>query len=1087
MRTLRTRRATAETGRRSAVRLAFALALALLGGGGGTLRARAQSGSSETYYYCIERLSDGLVARRGTTTWQGVPQNGLILGPDRRYRFWLLQAATGLCGFTDFQTPGSGFSFEVPSISLSRSRAPDFDGDGLSDDGEFVVGTDPAKTDTDADGIADNAELRQGLDPLDGLNVRTGVLGGTDTPGDAQDVGTLNDVAVLADAGAGLTVFNIFNRMPPLVIGRIEIPGTALRVALSGNQVAVAAGNGGLAVVDITAPPDVRLMHLVRLSGAVLAVTAEGGLAFAGTETGQLAVVDMAGGSVLQRVRLDGPVQDLVMNGEVLHVLTRARLWTLASEAGRWTVTDQRVFPGEVGSTQRAFRLSTGPGLLYANDTRSVFLYDLSDPRHPAFRQRNVSTQLGWKQLIANGAGLGLAAVGPSSVDGTQDDVSLFDLGLDGTGLDLITIHPTPGTARAVSIYNGLGYVADGQSGLQVLNYLAYDQGTNPPTLALQGSFDPANPVVEESKFFRLSAAVQDDVQVRNVEFYLDGQRRVTDGNFPFTARLLAPALSPIRSTFTVRARATDTGGNEAWTPTLTVILVPDATPPGLGNSFPLEGGIVGGVDTVVAYFTEPLDPATLGVGVVQLIGAGPDGVLGTGDDLPAAGQVEYRDSLQAVFVTLAEPLSAGLWEAVVSRQIADLRGNRPPSELTWRFWVLGGGDRDQDGVPDTAEPAFGYDPDNPDSDADGVIDGEEDWDGDAFPNAWELAFALDPRLADGNGNGIPDGDEDPDLDSLSIRREFLVGTNPVVADSDGDGWNDESELTGGSLALDRRSTPFLWVGSRPAVRATVGAFGGASGYGLGLIAARPPASVIVPNFGGGSGAGAVTVARPPVFVALARALAGSDYVSGIAVARPPVSVGLARFEPGEAGAGVTLARPPVSVAVSRAEVGTDYAPGTTVARPPVSALAPESVVNPANGHRYYLLPLGTWQESEARAVALGGHLVTLDDQAEQDWVVATFARSGELERDLWCGLRDPDTVNNAATPDARKAEFQWVSGSPVVYQNWYPGQPDRYQGQEYFALLISAQNNTWAQSPNWRWNDAPAWGVAYGVAEVAP
>ncbi len=38
-----------------------------------------------------------------------------------------------------------------------------------------------------------------------------------------------------------------------------------------------------------------------------------------------------------------------------------------------------------------------------------------------------------------------------------------------------------------------------------------------------------------------------------------------------------------------------------------------------------------------------------------------------------------------------------------------------------------------------------------------------------------------------------------------------------------------------------------------------------------------------------------------------------------------------------------------------------------------------------------------------------------------------------------------------------------------------------------YFALLISAQNNTWAQSPNWRWNDAPAWGVAYGVAEVAP
>lgn len=34
-------------------------------------------------------------------------------------------------------------------------------------------------------------------------------------------------------------------------------------------------------------------------------------------------------------------------------------------------------------------------------------------------------------------------------------------------------------------------------------------------------------------------------------------------------------------------------------------------------------------------------------------------------------------------------------------------------------------------------------------------------------------------------------------------------------------------------------------------------------------------------------------------------------------------------------------------------------------------------LTNPANGHLYYLLDADTWTNSEAQAVALGGHLVT--------------------------------------------------------------------------------------------------------------
>ena len=47
--------------------------------------------------------------------------------------------------------------------------------------------------------------------------------------------------------------------------------------------------------------------------------------------------------------------------------------------------------------------------------------------------------------------------------------------------------------------------------------------------------------------------------------------------------------------------------------------------------------------------------------------------------------------------------------------------------------------------------------------------------------------------------------------------------------------------------------------------------------------------------------------------------------------------------------------------------------------------------VNPSNGHVYYLLPPSSWQEAEAAAQALGGHLASINDASEQDWVFSMF------------------------------------------------------------------------------------------------
>ena len=49
---------------------------------------------------------------------------------------------------------------------LIQATPIDTDGDGLSDDEERALGTDPLKADTDGDGYSDATEVRSGYNPL---------------------------------------------------------------------------------------------------------------------------------------------------------------------------------------------------------------------------------------------------------------------------------------------------------------------------------------------------------------------------------------------------------------------------------------------------------------------------------------------------------------------------------------------------------------------------------------------------------------------------------------------------------------------------------------------------------------------------------------------------------------------------------------------------------------------------------------------------------------------------------------------------------------------------------------------------------
>jgi len=116
--------------------------------------------------------------------------------------------------------------------------------------------------------------------------------------------------------------------------------------------------------------------------------------------------------------------------------------------------------------------------------------------------------------------------------------------------------------------------------------------------------------------------------------------------------------------------------------------------------------------------------------------------------------------------------------------------------------------DGDGDGVPNDDEATNGTDPDNPDTDNDGVTDGEEVYGTDNPGTPYVPTGTSDPLdpcdplptsiACDGDGDGVPNDDE------------ATNGTDPANPDTDGDGVTDGEEVNG----TDDVSTPYVPTGT---------------------------------------------------------------------------------------------------------------------------------------------------------------------------------------------------------------------------------------------------------------------------------
>ena len=121
--------------------------------------------------------------------------------------------------------------------------------------------------------------------------------------------------------------------------------------------------------------------------------------------------------------------------------------------------------------------------------------------------------------------------------------------------------------------------------------------------------------------------------------------------------------------------------------------------------------------------------------------------------------------------------------------------------------------DSDHDGVNDADEKAAGLDPHNPDTNGDGILDGDEDSDGDGIPNKNESDTKKTGITdKDGNGksditegtdaNGNPTSPKDSDDDGISDDKDTDLDNdgkpNDQDTDMDGDGVNNADEKEAG-------------------------------------------------------------------------------------------------------------------------------------------------------------------------------------------------------------------------------------------------------------------------------------------------
>ena len=115
-----------------------------------------------------------------------------------------------------------------------------------------------------------------------------------------------------------------------------------------------------------------------------------------------------------------------------------------------------------------------------------------------------------------------------------------------------------------------------------------------------------------------------------------------------------------------------------------------------------------------------------------------------------------------------------------------------------------------------------------------------------------------------------------------------------------------------------------------------------------------------------------------------------------------------------------------------------------------------------------------SWAQAKAAAERKGGHLVTIQNQAEFNEVTSLLAGYSTV-KNVWVGTCAPENVNSKSSAEAywNSSDARWITGERFEFKKWRSGEPSGYDSglaapERYLQIFRPAKDGG-----AWSYNDA--------------